>query len=94
MHFVPTGSRSRLRLGVRPATAVAGRRTLLRFRATRGHGAVVAGAVIRIAGRWVRTDASGSARMRVRFATPGRRRATATRADLRPGRAVVRVSRG
>jgi hypothetical protein len=91
VHFAPTGRRAKLRLRVRPARILAGRRTVLRFRATRG-GRPVTGAVIRLAGRWVRTGASGKARMKVRFSQPGRHRATATRADLRTGRAVIRVT--
>ena len=92
VHFAPTGPRARLRLRVRPARIAAGRRVVLRIRATR-NGRPVAGAVVRLAGRWVRTGAAGKARMAVRFSHAGRRRATATRADLRTGRAVIRVAR-
>ena len=93
LHYAPVGTRPELRLAVRPAAIRTGRRAVVRFRATRG-GHAVAGAVVRLGGRWVRTGASGRARMTVRYAHAGRHRVTASRADLRTGRAVLRVTRG
>ena len=92
LHFAPTRPLGTLRLTVRPARLVAGRRTTLRFRAVHGS-RPVAGAVVRLAGRWVRTRADGTARMSARLTGAGRRRVTASRADLKPGRAVLRVQR-
>ena len=88
LHFAPTTPRGRLRLSVHSSVLPAGRRTRVRFRATHA-GRPVPGAVVRVAGRWVRTGAAGTARMTLRLPRSGRLRAIATRADLRP--AVITV---
>jgi hypothetical protein len=90
LHFSPTAPRSAMRLRVHPATIEAGRRTRVQFQATHG-GLPVAGAVVRLADRWVRTGADGSARITVRFRRAGRRRVIASRADPLPATAAVRV---
>jgi hypothetical protein len=93
LHYVPTAPRGRLRLSARPARLIAGRRTRVRFRAAHA-GRPVPGAVVRAAGRWVRTGAAGTARMTLRVRRSVRVRVIATRADLRAAvvtlRAVVR----
>lgn len=92
LHFAPTTPRGRLRLSVHSAVLPTGRRTRLRFRATHA-GRPVPGAVVRAAGRWVRTGAAGTARMTLRLPRSGRLRATATRADLRPAVITVYAAR-
>jgi hypothetical protein len=85
LHFMPRGPRPRLRLSVRTAT-----RTTLRFRATVA-GEPVAGAVVRVGDRWVRTSRQGRATLTLTARRPGRIAVTASRADLRPARVTVRV---
>ncbi|MDQ6915705.1 MAG: hypothetical protein M3155_07845 [Actinomycetota bacterium] len=84
----------RIGLAVRPSTAVAGRRTRLRFSvftSTTGPRRPLAGAQIQVAGRSLRSDGRGHATVLVRFARPGRYRAIATKPGLRRGIATVRV---
>jgi hypothetical protein len=90
LHFTPVARPAAARLAVRPAAVTAGRRTRVRFRITSG-GRPVAGAVVRLANRWVVTAGDGTARTTVRFRSPGRRRVTATREDVRAATAVLRV---
>ena len=92
LHYVPTAPRGRLRLSARPARLTAGRRTRVRFRATHA-GRPVPGAVVRAAGRWVRTGAAGTARMTLRLPRSGRLRVIATRADLRAAVVTLRAAR-
>jgi hypothetical protein len=90
LHFRPVGRLRAMRLVARPTAAVAGRRVTIRVRAASA-GRPVAGAVIRIARRWVRTGARGTARITVRLGR-GRHRLVAARPDLRPATALIRVS--
>ena len=69
LHYVPTAPRGRMRLSAHPARLTAGRRTRVRFHATHA-GRPVPGAVVRAAGRWVRTGAAGTARMTLRPPRP------------------------
>ena len=92
LHYAPTTPRGRLRLTARPAALTGGRPTRVRFRATHA-GRPVPGAVVRAAGRWVRTGASGTARMTLRLPRSGRLRVTAARADLRDAAVVLRAAR-
>ena len=92
LHYVPTAPRGRMRLSAHPARLTAGRRTRVRFHATHA-GRPVPGAVVRAAGRWVRTGAAGTARMTLRPPRPGRVRVIATRADLRAAVVPLRASR-
>jgi hypothetical protein len=85
---------SRIRLRVRPRRLAAGVLTRIRFRATVRRGRrSVRRALIRFAGRRVRTDRRGRASMRVRLRRPGRYRVRVSKAGYRPGRATVRVRR-
>jgi hypothetical protein len=92
LHYAPATPRGRLRLSVSPATLAAGRRTLVRLRATHA-GRPVPGVVVRAAGRWVRTGAAGAARMTLRLPRSRRLRVIATRADLRAAVVTVRAAR-
>ena len=66
------------------------RRTRVRFRATHA-GRPVAGAVVRVASRWVRTGGAGT--MTLRLPRSGRLRVLATRADLRDAVVTLRAAR-
>jgi hypothetical protein len=92
LHYAPTAPLGRLRLAARPAVLARGRPTRVRFRATHA-GRSVPGAVVRVASRWVRTGAAGTARMTVRLPRSGRLTAVATRADLRTGAITLRAAR-
>ena len=85
LHFMPRGTRPKLRLAVE--TIPAGRRATLRCTASSG-GDPVAGAIVRVGEDWARTDARGIARLTVR---PGRVTVTASRPDLRAAQVSVRV---
>jgi hypothetical protein len=87
-----SGSRGVLRLRVAPRSTVVGRRTRFRFRVTAA-GRPVARAVVRFAGRRVRTDGQGRAVMTVRFRRPRLYAARATRPGMRSASARVRVTR-
>jgi hypothetical protein len=91
LHYMPMAPRGRLRLSARPARLIAGRRTRVRFRAAHA-GRPVPGAVVRAAGRWVRTGAAGTARMALRVPRSGHVRVTATRADLRAAVVTLRAA--
>ena len=86
------GSRGVLRLAVNPGRTATGRRTRFRFRVTTA-GRPVANALVRFAGRRVRTNRSGRAAIRRRFGRPGVYRARATRSGMRGASARVRVVR-
>ena len=85
------GSRGVLRLRVTPRSTPAGSRTRFRFRVTSA-GRPVSGATVRFAGRRTRTNRRGRAALVARFATPGVRRARATRSGMRRATARVRVT--
>jgi hypothetical protein len=94
LHFRPAHGRPALRLAARPATVRARRRTRLRLRVTAvqdGRAGPVAGAIVRVRGVEARTSARGVARLTVRFARPGRRRATASRPGMRRATTSLRV---
>jgi hypothetical protein len=106
LHFTPKGtgapppvggrqSTARIRVAVTPRRARAGARTRFRFRATAliaGRRRPVARAEVRFAGRRVRTDRAGRASMSRRLPRAGRYRVRASRSDLRPGTATVRLT--
>jgi hypothetical protein len=81
----------RIGLRVRPGSAIAGRRTRFRFRAT-ARGALLEGARIRFAGRRMRTGKRGRAHLVTRLKA-GTRRARASKRGFRPGTARVRIRR-
>lgn len=83
-------ARPRLRLVVRPRRVKAGRRVRFRFRATAA-GRPVRRALIRFAGKRVRTNRRGRARITVRLRRRGRRAARVSRRGMRSGVARVRV---
>ncbi|HEX8073915.1 MAG TPA: PQQ-binding-like beta-propeller repeat protein [Thermoleophilaceae bacterium] len=83
--------RRHIRLRVKPRRAVAGRRTVYRFRTFVGD-KPLAGALIRFAGRHRRTDRKGRARMAVRLHR-GPRRARAIKRGFKKGSVKVRVRR-
>ena len=91
LHFAPTAPRGRLRLTARPAALADWHRTRVRFRATHA-GRPVPGAVVRAAGRWVRTGAAGTARMTLHLPRSGHLRVTASRADLRSAVVTLRAA--
>jgi hypothetical protein len=93
LHFVPTGTRARMHVAVNPRLLVRGRRTLVSV-AVSARGAAVAGADVRVRGKAKRTGTAGTVTFTLRIRRPGRYRVHVTRADLRPGRATLRVIRG
>ena len=91
-----TGPKPRLRLSVRPQRTRVGRRTRFRFKVTYVRARKrrpVRRALIRFAGRRVRTNRRGRASVIVRFRRAGRRRAVVSKRGFRSGRARVRVLR-
>jgi hypothetical protein len=92
LHLVPTAPRARMHVAVNPSLLVRGRRTRVSVAVSAG-GAAVAGADVRAGGKAKRTGAAGIATLTLRFGQLGRHRIRVTRADLRPGRASVRVIR-
>lgn len=91
----PTGRRDRIRLSVRPRRVRAGRRSRLRFRTTvrsEGRTRPVCGATVRFAGRRLRTNDRGVARLKVTLGRRDAYRARASKRGLRPGAATVYVS--
>jgi hypothetical protein len=84
--------RPRLNLTVRPRRVRVGRRVRLRF-VVRSGGKPVRRARVRIAGRSVRTNRRGRARLTIRFRRARRYTARATRAGYRPDTAAVRAVR-
>jgi hypothetical protein len=108
LHFVPNGEAAsgsprgsagavpKIRLTAFPRRIAAGRRVRFRLRATAviaGRRRPVGGALIRFAGRRVRTNRTGRARIVRRLSRAGRYRARATRRDLAQGTTLVRVTR-
>ncbi|MCW3014910.1 MAG: hypothetical protein JWO02_2002 [Solirubrobacterales bacterium] len=85
-------ARPRLAVTVTPRRALAGALLLFRFRAT-GAGRPVAGALIRFAGRRVRTNRTGRATILVRLRRTGTHRVQATKAGLTQANAGVAVRR-
>jgi hypothetical protein len=83
----------RLRLAVSPRAARAGQRTAFRFRVTDTLRRPVAGALVRFAGRRLRTGPRGRARVALAVRRPGRRVARAGKPGFRGARTVVRVRR-
>jgi hypothetical protein len=92
LHFVPTATGARIRVAANPRLLVRGRRTRLSVAVSAG-GAPVAGADVRVRGKARRTGAAGAVTFSLRIKRVGRYSVRATRADLRPGRATVRVVR-
>jgi hypothetical protein len=93
LHFAPTGTLPRMHVVVNPSLLVRDRRTLVSV-AVSARGRAVAGADVRAGGKAKRTSAAGIATLTLRFRRLGRHRIHVTRADLRPGRATIRVIRG
>ena len=85
--------RPALRLRVQPRRVRVGQRVRLRFRVRSG-GEPVRAATVRIAGRSVRTDRRGRARLAVSFSRARGYTARATRSGYRPDTARVRAVRG
>jgi hypothetical protein len=92
LHFVPVGALARMHVAVIPRRLVRGRRTRVRV-AVSARDAPVAGADVRVRGQAKRTGASGFATFTLRIRRAGRYGVRATRADLRPGHATLRVVR-
>jgi hypothetical protein len=80
-----------LRLGVRPATVPAGRRSCLRFRATGPGGGPVAGVKVRFGRARGRSGTGGALRLCERPLRRGMRKAVAAKAGYVPAAARVRV---
>ncbi|HSO99136.1 MAG TPA: sialidase family protein, partial [Solirubrobacteraceae bacterium] len=80
-----------IRLQIRPRRTVADCRTRFTFTATSTTGRRVPGALIRIAGRRLKTSRQGSATATLTFNRPGNYRVLALFAGLRTGRATIRV---
>jgi hypothetical protein len=90
----PADGRKPLRLAVTPRAVRAGRRTAFQFRVTTAQGRPVARARIRFAGRRLRTNRAGRARVTTTLRRAGRHRARATKRGFRPARVTVRARRG
>ena len=107
LHFVPKGDEppagagparrpAKIRLSASPRHIRSGRSTRMRFVARAriaGRDERVAGAKVTFGGRSGMTDAKGRAWFAVRIRRAAVHRARASRADLRPGKANVRVMR-
>ena len=98
LHFVPSARASRpvLRLRARPRRLVAGVPTPVRFAVTvrdRAGRRPAAGALIRVAGRRLRTDSTGAASTTLRLSRRGAHVARATRDDARAAAVALRVVR-
>jgi hypothetical protein len=89
LHFVRAAGRPVLRVGVRARRAPP-RRARVSVLVTK-RGRAVPGAMLRFAGHRVRTDRHGRARIRVRFARPGRFRVLARRGRLSGHSRFIRV---
>ena len=92
----PEAAVAGLRLSVRPGRVPAGRRVRISFRVTtvtRGRRRAVKSAVVRLAGRQVRTNSRGRASVTVRFRRRGAREVVAKRRGLRATRETLRVLR-
>jgi polyvinyl alcohol dehydrogenase (cytochrome) len=86
-----TRRRARIRLSVAPRSFPAARRTRLRFRTWTGTTRPIAGATIRVAGRVVRTNRRGRARLLMRVERSGTYVLRANRRGLRGARTTIRV---
>ncbi|MDQ3991545.1 MAG: hypothetical protein M3245_04450, partial [Actinomycetota bacterium] len=83
-----------IRLSVSPRRVRTGQWRRFSFRATAvvfGERREVSGALIRFGGKRTHTDRRGRAAMTVRFGTPGRKRATASRRGFRSGSATIQA---
>ena len=89
-----TGSTGQLSLNVRPRRVRAGSRVRFSFQVSQRSGAARAaasrGAIVRFAGRRVRTDSRGRASVVVRLRSAGSHRVTATKRGFRGARSSVR----
>jgi hypothetical protein len=81
-----------IRLSVTPRRVVRGKPRTFRFRVKAGRFAV-SDARVRFAGRTIRTDTRGRARIRAALRRPGLRRAVAWKRTFRRGATHVRVLR-
>jgi hypothetical protein len=88
------GARRRMRLAVSPRALHPGERTTFGFRVTAAGRRPVAGAVVRFAGRRVRTGSAGTAQITTTLHRLGLRVARAKKPGFRTARASVRVRRG
>jgi hypothetical protein len=87
---------SKVRLAAKPNKLVAGKSKRITFTATtivNGKRQAIKGASVTFDGKTATTDKGGRVRMREKFSTPGRRRATVTFEGLKPGKANVQVER-
>jgi hypothetical protein len=91
LHFVPTTARAQMHLAVTPRRLTSGHGTRITVTAS-AQQSPVAGADVRFRGHVKRTAAAGVVRFTVRLRRPGLYPVRATRADLRPGAATVRVA--
>ncbi|HYH58774.1 MAG TPA: hypothetical protein VD790_06095 [Thermoleophilaceae bacterium] len=82
-----------LELTVRPRRTRAGRRTEFHATVTSNAGAPMTAALVRLAGRRVRTDERGEAVLSRRFQRRGKRRAAASSAGFSKARLKIRVRR-
>jgi hypothetical protein len=73
----PRGTAKRPRLAIRPQRVRTGRKTRFTARIKNATPACTRGAKVRVGGRRVKTDATGTARLRVRVNRAGAHRATA-----------------
>ena len=89
----PGHANGRLRLGVRPRSVQAGRRTSFVFRVVTADGRSAPGAVVRFAGRRARAGSRGRTRIVATLHRRGRRAARATKPGFQVARATVRVGR-
>ena len=87
------GAIPKLRLSVRPRTAMTGERTLFRAK-VKADGLPVEGATVRVAGKEATTDARGKTALRRKFERAGKRRATASKGGYRGARKRIRVAAG
>jgi hypothetical protein len=91
---VPTAAATiQLRLTVKPAKVVAGRRTKLSFKVTGASGAAIQGARIRVGRTHVRSDKRGRASMRIVIRRAGTKRATVRSDGFRPAHATFKAVR-
>ena len=89
----PAAGRPRLRASVTPARVRVGRRTTFAIVATASEPRCIRGARVRLGGRRTRTGERGRARIRTRFAVPGKKRVVVSKAGCRRAVAVVRALR-
>jgi hypothetical protein len=87
----PGRTSGHLRLGVRPRSVRAGRRTSFAFRVVTADGHSAPGAVVRFAGRRARAGSRGRTRIVVTLRRRGRRAVRATKPGFSVARATVRV---